>query len=254
MVRRAAPRRMQAYYEWMPIREDAQTLQARIYRTFRFGNLATLFMLDTRLIGRDEQMAREDTATIELPDRQLLGAEQEGWLAEQLVTSVRNKATLERARPAGDVRAANRAGRDGAGNPDSWDGYRAARARVFDMIERAKVDNFAVLTGDVHSSWAYDLPRRPVRRLRQGHRQGIDRRGIRRHVGHLAEQPRRADPKARSSSPTRWRRGRTCIMWMAATAATSSSTSPASGCRPTTTRVATVEERTTEGALREGIH
>ena len=29
------------------------------------------------------------------------------------------------------------------------------------MIERAKIDNFAVLTGDVHSSWAYDLPRDP---------------------------------------------------------------------------------------------
>jgi alkaline phosphatase D len=29
------------------------------------------------------------------------------------------------------------------------------------MIERAKIDNLAVLTGDVHSSWAYDLPRDP---------------------------------------------------------------------------------------------
>jgi alkaline phosphatase D len=29
------------------------------------------------------------------------------------------------------------------------------------MVERAKVRNLAVLTGDVHSSWAYDLPRRP---------------------------------------------------------------------------------------------
>jgi alkaline phosphatase D len=48
-----------------------------------------------------------------------------------------------------------------AGNPDSWDGYRASRARVFDMVERAKIRNLAVLTGDVHSSWAYDLPRRP---------------------------------------------------------------------------------------------
>ena len=54
--RRGASPRMQAYYEWMPIREDAQTLQARIYRTFRFGDLATLFMLDTRLIGRDQQI------------------------------------------------------------------------------------------------------------------------------------------------------------------------------------------------------
>ena len=76
----------------MPIREDAQTLQSRIYRTFRFGNMATLFMLDTRLVGRDQEAPREDTTTIELPNRQLLGAEQEGWLAEQLVTSVRNQA------------------------------------------------------------------------------------------------------------------------------------------------------------------
>ena len=36
--RRAAA--VQAYFEWMPIREDAQTLQPRIYRTFRFGDLA----------------------------------------------------------------------------------------------------------------------------------------------------------------------------------------------------------------------
>lgn len=157
--RRAA---VQAYYEWMPIREDAQTLRDRIYRSFRFGNMATLFMLDTRLVGRDQEVPREDTTTIELPNRQLLGAEQEGWLAEQLVTSVRNESRwslfgqqvmFAPQTPAG-VRATN---------PDSWDGYRAARGRVFDMIERARLDNLCVLTGDVHSSWAYDLPRDPFR-------------------------------------------------------------------------------------------
>jgi alkaline phosphatase D len=155
--RRAA---VQAYYEWMPIREDAQTLQDKIYRTFRFGNMATLFMLDTRMIGRDQQMPREDTTTIELPNRQLLGAEQEGWLAEQVVASVRNQSRwslfgqqvmFAPQTPVG-VRASN---------PDSWDGYRAARGRVFDMVERARMDNLCVLTGDVHSSWAYDLPRDP---------------------------------------------------------------------------------------------
>ena len=36
-----------------------------------------------------------------------------------------------------------------------------ARDRVFDMIEEHKLDSVAVLTGDVHSSWAFDLPRRP---------------------------------------------------------------------------------------------
>ena len=157
-ARRAAA--LQAYLEWMPIREEAPTLQGRIYRTFRFGNLATLLMLDTRLVGRDLQVARKDTALIESASRQLLGVEQEGWLAEQFVASVRTRSTwtvlgqqvmFAPQTPTGAL----------AGNADSWDGYRGARTRVFDMIERAKLTNFAVLTGDVHSSWAFDLPRDP---------------------------------------------------------------------------------------------
>lgn len=155
--RRAA---VQAYYEWMPIREDAQTQQDRIYRTFRFGDLATLIMLDTRLIGRELQTAREDTTTILLPERQLLGTEQEGWLAEQMVTSVRGRAAWnllgQQVMFAPQTPNGQR-----PSNSDSWDGYRAARSRVFDMIERARAGNIAVLTGDVHSSWAYDLPRDP---------------------------------------------------------------------------------------------
>lgn len=151
---------IQAYFEWMPIREDAPALQGRIYRAFRFGNLATLFMLDTRLIGRDVQVLNKEIDKVEDPRRQLLGAQQEGWLAEQLVTSVRNHSVwtvlgqqvmFAPQTPAGAV----------AGNPDSWDGYRGARGRVFDMVERARVNNLTVLTGDVHSSWAFDLPRDP---------------------------------------------------------------------------------------------
>jgi alkaline phosphatase D len=157
-ARRAAA--FQAYLEWMPIREDAPTLQGRIYRTFRLGNLATLLMLDTRVVGRDEQVNRKDSAAIESASRQLLGAEQEAWLAEQLVTSVRNSSMwtllgqqvmFAPQTPAGAM----------SGNADSWDGYRGARTRVFDMVQRAKVRNLAVLTGDVHSSWAFDLPRDP---------------------------------------------------------------------------------------------
>jgi alkaline phosphatase D len=151
---------IQAYLEWMPIREDAPALQGRIYRACRIGNLATLVMLDTRMIGRDVQVLNKEIDKVEDPNRQLLGAEQEGWLAEQFAASVRSKTTwtllgqqvmFAPQTPAGAV----------AGNADSWDGYRGARGRVFDMIERARVSNLAVLTGDVHSSWAFDLPRDP---------------------------------------------------------------------------------------------
>ena len=157
-IRKAAAE--QAYYEWMPIREDAQTKQSRIYRAFRFGDLATVYMLDTRVVGRDEQVPRDDTAAVELAGRQLLGAAQEGWLAEQMVTSVRNKAAWnvlgQQVMVAPQTPAGTR-----AGNTDSWDGYRGARNRLFDMVERTRAANLAVLTGDVHSSWAYDLPRDP---------------------------------------------------------------------------------------------
>jgi alkaline phosphatase D len=157
-VRRAAAQ--QAYYEWMPIREDAQTKQSRIYRAFRFGDLASLIMLDTRIVGRDVQVSRDDTAAVELAGRQLLGAEQEGWLAEQMVTSVRGK-TVWNVLGQQVMFAQQTATGTRAGNADSWDGYRGARSRVFDMLERTKAGNVTVLTGDVHASWAYDLPRDP---------------------------------------------------------------------------------------------
>jgi len=47
------------------------------------------------------------------------------------------------------------------GNSDSWEGYRAARARVFDAAASAGPGHLVVFTGDVHSSWAYDLARNP---------------------------------------------------------------------------------------------
>jgi alkaline phosphatase D len=52
--RRAA---IQAFYEWLPIRENDPELTGEIYRSFNFGDLASLIMLDTRLIGRDEQLS-----------------------------------------------------------------------------------------------------------------------------------------------------------------------------------------------------
>lgn len=48
---------LQAYYEWMPIREPEQgrAFEA-INRSFRFGDLVTLVMLETRLLARTQQL------------------------------------------------------------------------------------------------------------------------------------------------------------------------------------------------------
>lgn len=92
-ARRAAA--LQAYHEWMPIRSS--TDKAVIYRSFDFGNLLSLHMLDTRLIGRDQQVSFTDllnpataasaSATIASPTRQMLGDSQLAWLQGEIATS-----------------------------------------------------------------------------------------------------------------------------------------------------------------------
>lgn len=89
---------IQAYHEWMPIRTGSD--RQKIYRSFDFGNLVSLHMLDTRLIGRDKQIdiaalaglmgaSARDVAQQEItaPSRQLLGAEQLQWLQNQMTQS-----------------------------------------------------------------------------------------------------------------------------------------------------------------------
>jgi alkaline phosphatase D len=93
VTRKAAA--MQAYHEWMPIRTGSD--KSKIYRSFNFGNLLSLHMLDTRSLGRDQQVDITDlvnpakqasaVATLSSPTRQLMGAEQVQWLQTQMASS-----------------------------------------------------------------------------------------------------------------------------------------------------------------------
>lgn len=86
---------IQAWYEWLPVRPPS-SVQEIIYRRFQYGGLLDLLMLDTRIIGRDEQHEYSEFATggmIDVPaaraafgdtNRTLLGATQLDWLREQL--------------------------------------------------------------------------------------------------------------------------------------------------------------------------
>lgn len=154
--RRAAAWR--AYLEWMPVREPAGR-SVRLYRSFQFGRLADLVMLDTRAL-RDRQVAPDDVAALAGEHRTMMGIAQEAWLFDELRESQRAATTwrllgqqvlFARLTPQGQrVRSA-----------DSWDGYQAARERVLDFIDRERVRDVVILTGDVHSSWALDVPRNP---------------------------------------------------------------------------------------------
>ncbi len=90
---------LRAFFEWMPIRPVIEGSQETIYRSFRFGDLVDLHMLDTRIIGRDQQLDYMDylgegglnvaqfTADVSDANRTLLGAEQQLWLQAALASS-----------------------------------------------------------------------------------------------------------------------------------------------------------------------
>lgn len=96
---------LRAYYEWMPLREPAPGgLAAAINRTFRFGDVAELIMVESRLTARTRQMDYAEVPMTtqngrQIPDlaafmkeradpgRQLLGPAQEAWLAKTLEAS-----------------------------------------------------------------------------------------------------------------------------------------------------------------------
>ncbi|MGZ5801396.1 MAG: alkaline phosphatase D family protein, partial [Burkholderiaceae bacterium] len=90
---------IRAYHEWMPIRLPDPHNPEKIYRSFDFGKLVSLHMLDTRMIGRDQQLMmssyydeneefdeKKYRADIASPHRQMMGEEQIAWLER----SVRN--------------------------------------------------------------------------------------------------------------------------------------------------------------------
>ena len=66
-----------------PLRPIREMVDGEIYRVLRYGDLADLIMLDTRITGREEQVAASDPARND-PNRQLLGAAQETWLFDTL--------------------------------------------------------------------------------------------------------------------------------------------------------------------------
>ncbi len=56
---------MRAYFEWMPIREPAPGMaREAIYRSFDFGDLASLTMLESRLLARSYQLEFERAGDI----------------------------------------------------------------------------------------------------------------------------------------------------------------------------------------------
>jgi alkaline phosphatase D len=194
-------RALQAYFEWMPIREAKPGgFTSAVWRTFRFGNVATVHALDSRLTGRSEPLdwgsALAGAATQEEigarvmktmmavadPSRTMLGAEQEAWLAAELKASVQSGAAWQvlanqvimamnklpdftKIMTPEQVAAQDRpevlaflpfTALGLPWNLDAWDGYPAARERLYANVAEAGA-SLVTLAGDTHSAYANEL-------------------------------------------------------------------------------------------------
>jgi len=96
-VRKASA--LQVYREYLPNTTNLQN-DAIIYRKLQLGNLIDLIMLDTRIVGRDKQLAYADftsaTGAIDAaafqqawldPNRTLLGSDQKTWFKNEMTSS-----------------------------------------------------------------------------------------------------------------------------------------------------------------------
>ncbi|MEX0977048.1 MAG: alkaline phosphatase D family protein [Woeseia sp.] len=183
---------MQAWFEWMPIRNNRRNERRRrgvtpIFRDFRYGNLASVVMLDTRLYGRDAQAnvsetVSEETVTEAMRDakRRMLGSRQERWLRQRLQASgdtvwqiIGQQVMVANMRspdlePVVNLDGPSYFSREALetvvarskGNPpgflDTWDGYPHAREDLLqDLSQYAR--NPVLLSGDLHTALAAEL-------------------------------------------------------------------------------------------------
>jgi alkaline phosphatase D len=158
----------QAAWEHLPMpryrRPEAEDF--RLYRSFRYGSLASVQLLDTRQY-RDDQDAGDGLAPRPAgldPDRSMLGALQERRVRGGLVApEAGGGATWKVLAQQMVMTETAFVLPDGSGgvleafNMDAWDGYVATRERLLNFVADRRVDNVVVLAGDIHSTWINDL-------------------------------------------------------------------------------------------------
>ena len=175
-----------AWHEWVPSQRPGLARVAAdgpvapddplaIWRSFPVGDLAEIVLLDTRIDGRDEHADQEGSPGLDAAERAMLGDDQRRWAHERVRDTSRpwslvvTAVVLNRMQlpiPVGEtVNELMPSGYaivdDAAICTDEWDGYPAERARLVAALgdRRRAGAGTVVLSGDVHSAWAFEGPR-----------------------------------------------------------------------------------------------
>ncbi|WP_019139581.1 alkaline phosphatase D family protein [Noviherbaspirillum massiliense] len=172
IARRAAA--YQAFYEHMPVRLPGlpdgpnRFTHFRLYGRYDWGRLARFHVLDDRQY-RSYQACQprgcggsssvsSSCAERMAASRTLLGQGQEAWLDGGLASSrAKWNFIAQQTLMAQSSQVPIAQPGEGRFWTDAWDGYPAARSRLFDSMLRHRPANPVVISGDVHSFFASDL-------------------------------------------------------------------------------------------------
>ena len=165
-----------AFYEYLPIRVPDTTHPERIYKTFHMGKLADLNMIDMYLFRGQEEYASGK--------KSVLGNRQDEWFKNELKQStatwhlIGNQEMMGSWLSKGVPKAFHIPGNGTFFDPDDWDGFVDDRNRLYHFIDSNHINNFVVLSGDLHMSFVDDLTPDPLNKKSYNHRTGKGAVGV----------------------------------------------------------------------------
>jgi alkaline phosphatase D len=137
-----APIGRKAFLDYWPVREFAGE-PTRIYRSFRWGQAAEVFILDTRQYRHPSK----DT---------MLGDVQKDWLLESLARSSAAFKFIATTVPVV------------GGGWDRWDGFPKERDQILNFIKNRKIHGVVFLSADLHYAAITKIPNSKLRDITAG--------------------------------------------------------------------------------------
>lgn len=148
----------QAFWEYVPRRDYHNDIE-RIHRSYSFGNLLDLIMIDIEKFRNIDEVAPGESSVLTNAQRE--------WFLEELGASdakwriVGNQKMFGGWYSDGIPEWLPIPNAGGVFDDGSWDGFMAERDTVLRFVEENEIDNFMVISGDVHMSFCMDLSRDP---------------------------------------------------------------------------------------------
>ena len=149
---------IQAFWEYVPRRDYHNNIDS-IHRSYSYGNLLDLTLIDIEKFRNIDEIAPGESS--------VLSNAQRNWFLEQLGNSTAKWRIMGNQKMFGGWYSDGipewlpipNAG--GVFDDGSWDGFMAERDTILRFIEENEIDNFMVMSGDVHMSFLMDLSRDP---------------------------------------------------------------------------------------------